>query len=367
MTVFLKRRGITIIMKQLVILLLFLAIAFASCKKHTDNNTTNPPSATLTMTVDSVPFQYTLLQDTVVIQLDTEIGSAYSNPVQFSIPNKRMVFIANGTDGSQLVWALTDFKQPIADTCLRSVAYSYNGSSNDYVTVYGTRFNSGFSLTYYINTSPHRYFYGDGGNITITSCDLAAKTVSGSFNVYTDNHDYPNEHHIIAGTFANVPFKVSVIPHYQQSMTATVNGSSWTANGISTVIGKTQDFGIINKGFRATGVSILDNSEIGISVFEAKNGNQGDCIRSTTFLDSKRSTDTTFANGYALLSVAIVDYITPDGSYTNLDSANIQITSCDETNKFITGTFSYYGKTADGTKSVAITNGRFTNLHYLVR
>jgi hypothetical protein len=164
------------------------------------------------------------------------------------------------------------------------------------------------------------------GEMNLNLFDKAGKKISGTLSAEVKRL-IDNKTATITIDFTKVPFETELPPTPNKTMTATVNGSSWSATNVTSL----KSFGFIStvgNGPNSTtiGITIPDDATVGTHTI-------------SMFGDYK------------------AQYNPSATTWMNPDDGTITITEFDDISEVIKGTFSFEAE-KDGT-SVTITNGSF--------
>lgn len=291
----------------MIMLATFVAgsLFMSSCKKDSDSDSsgTTGGSAGFTAKVDGVAWT------------STTTGATY----------RYGVFVLSGksSTGSSIILRV----KPMSGS--ETIApYFMMYSSTDNVGVYME--SASDSLGY--ATNQYLSMPGTESILNFTKFDVASKKVSGTFTIYVKRL-LDNKTKTITGTFTDVVYDDQVPPTPGKTMTAKVNGVSWTAASV---------FGLYSS--MTSSVTITAN---------ASNGSTIGLNIPISVKAGQTLTPSTFGTTRA-------QYNPTSSTFKGADSGSITVTEHDKDAKVMKGTFNFIAEDAMGSgPKDTITNGSF--------
>lgn len=196
-------------MKKLFQVLLLAAVAVgtltvSSCKKETESETPAPETASVSFsgTVDGAAWA------------SAATGATY----------RYGVFVLSGksSSGASIILRVT----PMAGYETIGPYMMFQGST-DNVGIYME--DAADSLAY--ATNQYNSKPGDESTLTFSKFDVTSKKVSGTFSIKVKRL-LDNKTRVITGTFTDIVYDDKIPPTPGKTMTAKVNGSTWTATSV---------------------------------------------------------------------------------------------------------------------------------------
>lgn len=275
-------------------LILVTGLFFANCKKDSGGSNTGGGnnSGAMTAKVD---------------------GTAWTaNTAGASIVNGVMNITGIGGDGSTITMTIQADQEG-------TYALDFGGQNA------GVYMKSGANNSFLSNAHADA-----GGTVTVTSINSANKTMSGTFS-YEGYH--PTDMifiNITEGQFTDIPYTTDVGGGSNNSLSADIDGSSWTATAVNgaVALGRLTIVGSDNQGVVSVSVSMPEDVAVG-------------------------TYDLTFLGDY------IGQYNKFSTEFLSSDDGKLNITKHDKSGKKIEGTFNFNASDFNGTLNSAITNGSF--------
>lgn len=260
------------------------SLSMSSCKKDDDSGTTPTSKVAFTATIDGAAWT------------STTTGATY----------RYGVFVLSGksSTGASIILRV----KPFAGNEMISPYMMFQGST-DNVGIYME--SSVDSLAYATNQYTSKP--GDESMLTFSKFDAGTKTVSGTFTIKVKRL-LDNKTKAITGTFTDIVYDDKIPPTPGKTMTAKVNGTTWTA---ASVVGTYSSF--------TSSVLITGN---------ASNGTTIGLNIPTTATAGQTLTPSAFGSVRA-------QYNPTSSTYKTADSGSITITEHDKDAKVMKGTFNF--------------------------
>lgn len=282
---------------------LFFCSLLTSCKKDSDDSSNSKPSSNaFTAKVDGADWKA------------GTTGATYLHDI--------FVLSAKSSSGAVLVLRV----RPMKDYETMGPMVLFRGS-DDNVGVYLE--SESDSLAYATNQYSGRAF--DMNYIQFTKFDKAAKKVSGTFSFIVER-TFDGKTKTISGTFTDIVYDDKVPPTPDKTMTAKVDGNSWSATSV---------MGVYNSF--ASSVSIVGNASNGTTIglnipVSAKAGSE--------------YTPSSFGTTRA-------QYNPSSSTFRFADEGKITVTFHDKDAKVMKGTFSFLAEDSQEPDANEITEGSF--------
>lgn len=281
------------------------SLTMSSCKKDSDSgSTTSASTSGFTATIDGAAWT------------STTTGGTY----------RYGVFVLSGksSTGASLILRV----KPMAGNETIAPYMMFQGST-DNVGIYME--NGVDSLAY--ATNQYMSIPGDESILTFSKFDVAAKKVSGTFTIKVKRL-LDNKTKAITGTFTDVVYDDKVPPTPGKTMTAKVNGTSWTATSV---------FGVYSSFTKS--VAITGN---------ASNG-------TTIGLNIPVSAEAGDALTPSLFGSVRAQYNPTSSTYKTAEVGTITVTEHDKDAKVMKGTFTFVAEDpmGGGSPSDNVTAGSF--------
>lgn len=158
-------------------------------------------------------------------------------------------------------------------------------------------------------------------------------------------------------------------PCSNQIMECTIGGTNWAATSFSNTLLKAVDQGIDSKRLDIRGTA-ADGSQLILTISDYRDGLTGDCMRiDTWFMDVDQNYCTQNGSNVMVCNGGLGTYLSASNQtqMTDLDGVGeIVITSCDDANKRVSGTFTFELNDFINGTTVTVANGVFTDVCYSV-
>ncbi|MBS7564646.1 hypothetical protein KHS38_09525 [Mucilaginibacter sp. Bleaf8] len=176
-------------MKHLQLLILFIAgaVALQSCKKSADSSTDNSAPATSAM------FQATI--NGTVWKPDTTAAT-----ITFNAAAKTKVLTLTGTKAQKRVTVAITLTNATNDNSFTTGTYNVNATTNVNMAYYTQQKDATGNYVFV----QHGTVEAGSGTLTLSSIDIAAKTITGSFSFTSTKKTLANNGDVISIDVANI-------------------------------------------------------------------------------------------------------------------------------------------------------------------